>query len=303
MDFRQLQYFVAVVEEGSVSGASRRVHVAQPALTRQIKLLEDSLGTQLFTRHSQGMQLTITGRALYEDAQDLLDQRQQVIARLAALDNGLSGKLSLGITVTHLWLPMVAELLGAYRKRYNGVAFEVFPLLSGPQLERLQQGKLDAGILYLDDEAPAGLSSRLLHRDSLILAVPESSPLAEAAPNSLSALNDEDFVWGARSASPVYYDRVLSHLHRLGFNPRPVQYGADNIAILSMVAAGLGMAVVPASAGESTVIPGVRYLRMKELDECSMPLCFAWRSDNDSPTLANMIALVDETLSLEMDRK
>jgi len=296
MDFRQLQYFVAVVEEGSVSGASRRVHVAQPALTRQIKLLEESLDTQLFTRHAQGMQLTITGQALYEDAQDLLDRRQQIISRLASLSNGLCGRLSLGITVTHLWVPMVAELLGAYRKRYNGVAFEVCPLLSGPQLERLQQGKLDAGILYLDDEAPAGLSTRLLHRDSLILAVPESSPLAETAPSNLSALNDEDFIWGARSASPVYHDRVLSHFQRLGFNPRPVQYGADNIAILSMVAAGLGIAVVPASAGDSTVIPGVRYLRMKELDECGMPLWFAWRTDNDSPPLANMVALVEESI-------
>ncbi|NVK44212.1 MAG: LysR family transcriptional regulator [Oceanospirillaceae bacterium] len=296
MDFRQLQYFVAVVEEGSVSGASRRVLVAQPALTRQIRLLEESLGTQLFIRHAQGMQLTVAGQALYEDAQDLLERRQQVMARLAAIGSGLSGKLSLGITVTHLWVPMVAQLLGAYRKRYTGVAFEVSPLLSGAQLERLRQGKLDAGILYLGDEAPAGLSTRLLHRDHLILAVPETSPLAASPPSRLADLGNEDFIWGHRSVSPAYYDRMQAHFQSHGFSPRVVQYGADNIAALSMVAAGLGIAIVPAAANSGQFMPGVRFCPMAELETCEMPLWFAWRSDNDSPTLGNMVTLVEESV-------
>ncbi|WP_432695253.1 LysR family transcriptional regulator [Marinobacterium sp. YM272] len=294
MEFRQLQYFIAVVEEGSVTGASRRVHVAQPALTRQIKLLEDSLGTQLFTRHAQGMQLTITGRALYEDAQELLERREQVIARLSAIGNGRSGKLSLGITVTHLWVPLVAQLLGEYRERYEGVAFEVFPLLSGPQMERLQQAKLDAGILYLGDEIPTGISTKLMHVDSLILAVPEASPLATKPPARLADLSGEPFVWGVRSASPGYFDRLLGHFSRYNFTPRVTQYGADNIVALSMVAAGLGIAIVPASAN-TTLIPGVRFIRLAELDECEMPLGLAWRTDNDSPPLANLIALVEES--------
>ncbi|MBY4676687.1 LysR family transcriptional regulator [Marinobacterium arenosum] len=294
MDFRQLQYFVAVVEEGSVSGASRRVLVAQPALTRQIKLLEESVGTQLFIRHAQGMHLTMAGQTLYEEAQELLERRQQIMARLASLGSGVIGKLSLGITVTHLWVPLVADLLGAYRQRYPQVAFEVFPLLSGPQLERLHQGKLDAGILYLGDEAPPGLATRLLHRDHLILAVPASSPWAESPPNRLAELNDEDFVWGFRSASPGYYDRMQAHFHQHDFKPRVVQYGADNIAILSMVAAGLGIAIVPAAASSAHFIPGLRFCRLEELDACAMPLWFAWRTENDSPPLNNMIALVED---------
>lgn len=176
MEFRQLHYFVAVVEAGSISAASRRVHVAQPALTRQIKLLESALETQLFDRHARGMQLTVAGRALYEDAQELLDRREQVKARLSSLGSGLTGKLSLGITVTHLWVPHVAKLLGDYRERYPSVAFEVFPLLSGPQLERLRDSRLDAGILYLDSDEQPGLATHLLHRDHLILAVPANSP-------------------------------------------------------------------------------------------------------------------------------
>ncbi|MDW5378500.1 LysR family transcriptional regulator [Halomonas sp. HP20-15] len=293
MEFRQLHYFLAVVEAGSVSAASRRVHVAQPALTRQIRLLEEDLETRLFDRHARGMQLTVAGRALVEEARELLDHRARIKSRLYALGSGLSGKLSLGITVTHLWVPQVAGLLSDYRQCYPGVAFEVFPLLSGPQLERLRDRRLDAGVLYLDSDAQPGLETRLLHCDHLILAVPEASQWSDSPPTRLADLEDAGIVWGFRQASPVYYDRMLAHFQRHAFTPRVIQYGADNIAILSMVAAGLGVAIVPAASSWHPM-PGIRFLRLPELDDCDMPLWFAWRSGNDSPALANLIALVDE---------
>jgi DNA-binding transcriptional LysR family regulator len=269
------------------------VHIAQPALTRQIRLLEEDLETRLFDRHARGMRLTVAGQALYEEARDLLDRRTQLKARLAALGQGMVGKVSLGVTVTHLWVPDVAGLLGRFRDRYPQVAFEVFPLLSGPQLERLREGHLDAGILYLDDGDHPGLEARLLQRDRLILAVPEASAWAASPPHRLEELSQADFVWGFRSASPTYYDRMQAHFKRLSFSPRVVQYGADNIAILSMVAAGLGIAILPA-ASSGHPMPGIRFLRLPELDACEMPLCFAWRRDNDSPALHNLVELVLE---------
>lgn len=292
MEFRQLSYFVAIVEAGSISAASRQVHVAQPALTRQIKLLEEDVQTRLFDRHARGMQLTLAGRALYEEAIALLDARARIKARLSALGNGLVGKLSLGITVTHLWVPQVAELLGTYRQRYPNVAFEVFPLLSGPQLDRLRENELDVGILYLDSADQPGLMVRPLQHDHLILAVPEASAWVSTPPETLAALNDADFVWGFRSVSPAYYDRMVAHFQRLQFEPRVVQYGADNLTILSMVAAGLGIAIVP-SASSCYPMPGIRFLRMKELDACDMPLWMAWRKTNDSPALQNLVKLVE----------
>ncbi|GEK47627.1 LysR family transcriptional regulator [Halomonas pacifica] len=291
MEFRQLHYFVAVVEAGSVSAASRRVHVAQPALTRQIRLLEEDLETRLFERHARGMRLTVAGQALFEEAQALLDRRTRLRARLTALGQGLEGKVSLGVTVTHLWMPEVAGLLRRYRDRYPRVAFEVFPLLSGPQLERLAEGRLDAGILYLDDGGRPGLEARRLEEDHLILAVPEGSSWADAPPTRLSDLAEADFIWGFRSASPVYYDRMQAHFQRLDFHPRVVQYGADNIAILSMVAAGLGVAILPA-ASRCHPMPGIRFVELAELGACEMPLWFVWRADNDAPALRNLVELV-----------
>ncbi|MBY5928454.1 LysR family transcriptional regulator [Halomonas sp. DP8Y7-3] len=296
MEFRQLSYFVAVVEAGTITEASRRVHVAQPALTRQIRLLEEDLGTRLLDRHARGVRLTMAGRALYEEALLLLDQRSQIKARLTALGSGRTGTLRLGITVAHLWVPEVARMMGQYRAQYPGVAFEVFPLLSGPQLERLCEGTLDAGVVYLDGPDYPGLDTLPLKHDSLVLALPETSPWAKCPPQCLADLQEEDFVWGFRSASPMYYDRMLSHFKRLGFAPRVVQYGADNITILSMVAAGLGFAIVT-SASRHHPLPGVRFVRLPELDRCDMPLWLAWRHGNDSPTLCNLIQQVQAELS------
>ncbi|MBB3192353.1 LysR substrate-binding domain-containing protein [Halomonas cerina] len=293
MEFRQLSYFIAVAETGSISAASRRVHVAQPALTRQIRLLEENLGTRLLERHARGVSLTVAGKALYDEAVQLLDRRTQIRTRLSALGQGLIGKVSLGVTVTHLWVPEVAALLRHYRDRYARVAFEVFPLLSGPQLERLREGSLEAGILYLDSAEQPGLETRLLQHDHLMLAVPDASPWATEPPNRLSELSDADFVWGFRSVSPVYYDRVMAHFARLNFAPRVVQYGADNITILSMVAAGLGIAIVP-SASSAYPMPGIHFVDLPELEACDMPLWMAWRSINDSPALHNLIGLIDE---------
>lgn len=294
VEFRQLSYFVAVVETGSISAASRRVHIAQPALTRQIKLLEEDVETRLFDRHARGMRLTVAGQALYEEACELLDRRTQLKARLAALGQGVVGKVSLGVTVTHLWVPQVARLLSDFRDSYPQVAFEIFPLLSGPQLERLREGSLDAGILYLDGAEQPGLETRLLQRDHLMLAVPEASRWATKPLRRLRDLNDADFVWGFRSVSPVYYDRVMAHFQRLDFEPRVVQYGADNITILSMVAAGLGIAIVP-SASSAHPMPGIRFVELPELEACDMPLWMAWRQDNASPVLHNLVELVERT--------
>lgn len=291
MEFRQLSYFIAVTETGSISAASRRVHVAQPALTRQIRLLEDDLGTQLLKRHARGVSLTVAGQVLYDEAVQLLDTRTRIRTRLSALGNGLIGKVSLGVTVTHLWMPEVGGLLRRYRDCYPQVAFEVFPLLSGPQLERLREGSLDAGILYLDGADQLGLAFRRLQQDHLILAVPADSRWANSPPQRLKELEQADFIWGFRHVSPGYYDRVQGHFQRLDFQPRVVQFGADNIAILSMVAAGLGIAIVPAASGYHPM-PGICFLQLEELDACDMPLWLAWKNDNDSPALQNLIDMI-----------
>ncbi|ALM52803.1 LysR family transcriptional regulator [Halomonas huangheensis] len=295
MEFRQLRYFLAIVEAGSVSAASRRIHIAQPALTRQMRLLEEELEIKLFERHARGISLTMAGRSLVEYAEELVARHDELKGRLAALGHGMTGRLNLAVTVTHLWMPQVSALLREYRQRYPSVAMEVTPLLSGPQLERLREGTLDAGLLYLDRDDTVEITSMKVRDDKLLLAVPADSHWASNPPQRLSELEHTDFVWAFRHISPEYHDRMTQHFRRLNFHPRVVQYGADNIAILSMVSAGLGITIVPDSACANPM-PSVVFLRMEELEQCIMPLHLAWREDNDSPTVANLGGLVREHL-------
>lgn len=296
MDLRQLTYFLAIAETGSVSAASRQVHIAQPALTRQLRLLEEDLATRLFERRSSGMELTVTGQALAEDAVELLARCHKIKARINALGEGRIGKLSLGVTVAQLWVPLVTKLLGEYRQHYQDVALEVFPLLSGPQIEQLRDGRLDAGILYLDDKAQNEFATRLLFNDHLILAVPEASCWASQPPHRLEDVRDADFIWAMRRASPSYHDRITAHFRRHGFSPRIVQYGADNLAILSMISAGIGISIVPASSSWHPV-PGICFVELTELTNSTMPLCLVWRVDNTAPALNNLMILCNEVLS------
>lgn len=298
MDFRQLRYFVAIVEEGSISAASRRVHIAQPALTRQIHALEADLGVSLFDRGARGISLTVTGKALYEEAKQLLEDRERVIARIGSLGQGVTGKVTVGVTVAHLWVPEIKQVLSGFRERYPQVALEVFPLLSGPQSEKLKDGSIDAGFLYIDDNSPDYLRTRMFHKDNLVLAVPEHSPLVGAPPDKVAHLSQYNFVWGPRSSSPVYYDRLLAYMHQLGFYPRVVQIGADNVTILSLVAAGLGISIVP---GDCKWIspPGVSFIDMPELAQCDMSVSFAWNTHNHSPALQNFINTVLDGSQME----
>ncbi|GAA3548289.1 LysR family transcriptional regulator [Zobellella aerophila] len=291
MDFRQLRYFVAIVEEGSISAASRKVHIAQPALTRQIHALEAALGGSLFERGAKGIALTVTGKALYEEAKQLLETRERIMARITALGQGITGKVAVGVTVSHLWVPEIKQVLSGFRDSYPQVALEVYPLLSGPQSEKLKDGSIDAGFLYMGDEIPDYLRTRLFHKDNLVLAVPENSPLVDSPPDKVHQLNRYNFVWGPRSSSPVYYDKLLAYLHQQDFYPKVVQIGADNVTILSLVAAGLGISIVP---GDCKWIspPGVSFIDMPELARCDMSVSFAWNTHNHSPALQNFINTV-----------
>ncbi|AEY02628.1 LysR family transcriptional regulator [Oceanimonas sp. GK1] len=293
MDFRQLGYFVAIVEEGSISAASRRVHIAQPALSRQIQALETELETSLFERGAREIRLTVSGRALYEEARTLLACRESSITRIRSLSEGTTGKITLGVTVAHLWVPVIKQVLSTFRTRYPRVALEVLPLLSGPQRTRLQDGTIDAGFLYMDDKPADSLESRLFNRGHLVLAVPEQSPLVGAPPQRVEQLEPFNFVWGPRVSSPVYYDRVINFLNRLNFYPKVVQSGADNITILSLVAAGLGISVVPDDC-KWIAPPGVHFIEMPELAACDVSVSFAWNTGHYSPALQNFIEVVRE---------
>lgn len=297
MDFKRLNYFQAVVEEGSITSAAKHIPLAQPALSRQLQLLEEEVGTALLTRSRNGVSLTVAGRGFYRDTRKLLSEFEQAKRNAQRVADGQLGQLHLGVTVMHLWVPQITGLLNCFRERYPEVSLKVQSLLSGPQVDAIRHEQLDAGILFFppDDE---NLSSHCLYEDRLVLVTSASSRLARHPPKRLRELNNEEFVWFDRSATPNYHDKLIQAFQRADFTPHVVQEGADNATMLCLVAAGMGCTVLPEMV-MSSAPSGVVSHRIDDLD-LKLPLMLVWRRHSGLSAVNKLIEIA-ESRSLEAD--
>ncbi|RQW61368.1 LysR family transcriptional regulator [Vibrio viridaestus] len=288
MDLKQIHYFHAIAVARSFSAAARAIHIAQPALTRQIKLLEEDIGCPLFLRHSSGVELTPAGEIFLQDTQDVLAQLDKAKNKAKKVGQGLEGQLSIGVTVMILWLEQINQLLKRYRKAFPAVMLDVDTLLSGPQLDAILKGRLDAGILMLPPALPE-LNSMILYEDSLALVVPSDSPLLEQKPRYLRDIQDWGFIWFEREKSPIFHDQLLQFFAQRRLEPRIIEKGSDAITMLSLVASGVGCTIVP-----RTVLKGLPSgLSIIELEDLNLPINIelVWRKDSQSAVLEHFIEI------------
>jgi DNA-binding transcriptional LysR family regulator len=247
MELRHLRYFVAVAEELNFSRAAERLGIAQPPLSQQIKLLEGELGVPLFIRAHRRVELTDVGRALLNDARRTLVQAGRFvdIARRAA--RGEAGSLRLGFSSAALYT-MVPAILRAFLARAPEVTLNLLERSSEEQIEMLAEGGIDAGFVRLPIVNPApALSLRTIVREPLVVALSRGHRLAGRRAVALRALAGEPFIIVARSAARGLHDQILALCGRAGFEPAIAQEAAEVSTIVSLVSAGLGVAIVPAS--------------------------------------------------------
>lgn len=287
MELRHLRYFVAITEHGSISQAARAVHIAQPALTKQMRDLEEELGVVLLERRSRGIDLTPAGRQFLADAVRILDEAAAAKERAVRVNNGQMGSLSVAITVLHALLPIFSQILRAFRLSQPGVSISLRQMLSGPQIEGIRSGKLDAGLLFFRPTNDESLEGTTIYQEPLALAVPRDSALANNPPKRLRELGGKEFIWFPRSVSPDYHDQLIYSFRKAGFTPRVTQEGTDNGSILGLVAAGLGCTILPATA-RLNAPDSVVFLQVEDLD-IQLPLELVWRSDNNSPALQRFV--------------
>jgi DNA-binding transcriptional LysR family regulator len=248
IELRHLRYFVAVAEAGSVMAGARAVAIVQPALSRQIRELEEAIGTPLLTRMTKGVALTAAGASFVADARQLLaglrDSRERAL-RCAA---GQLGELRLGVLPNYLPLPVVSNVLKAFRASCPDVKLSIAPMLSAEQASAIVSGHLDGGIMaWRSDEAPQLAGVRLLS-DRFVLAMPASPGRRAKAPRSLADLAERPFVWFDPQRSAAHHRFLIEQCRRAGFTPRIAQVGSDVPTLIGLVSAGMGCAFVPESA-------------------------------------------------------
>ena len=291
MELRHLRYFVAVGEEQHYGRASRRLRVAQPALSRQIQDLEEEVGFKLFERLPRGVKLSSAGKLFLEDARRVLQEVNEAAARAARVARGRSGTLRIGFSENASWRGVVPDSFRRFREQQPDAELQLQPAPSLEQLEAIRSGRLDAGFLNFMPKADLELDQLLVATQRVELAVPKRHPLTKLKKLRLRDLTDAPFVWFPRSANPAFYDGIMHACYRGGLkSPRIVQEGSNEATILSLVSTGLGVGWVLGSARwrcpETVAILPVVDLNVP------LTLALAWRRDNASPLLANFIGEV-----------
>jgi DNA-binding transcriptional LysR family regulator len=283
MDLRHLRYFVAVAEELHFGRAAARVHVAQPSLSRQIRDLEDEMGLRLFERDRRRVALTAAGGVFLDEVKRLLEQLERAVDAARRTARGERGTLRIAYVpaVAYTGLP---EIVRAFRQRLPDVEVRLQETNPARQVQALLAGRVDVGFARGPIHEPA-LAVETVMEEPLVAAFPTGHPLSRRKMLKLAMLAGEPFVLQARSRGPGSHDQILAICRAAGFSPRVVQEGSQTDA-LSLVAAGVGVAIVPTSL---RVIrrAGVVYRPLRERPMTQ--LVMVWCKDAPMPVLREFL--------------
>lgn len=289
MELRHLRYFVAVADEQSFTRAAERLHISQPPLSRQIQDLEEELGTPLFERGSRPLKLTEPGRFFYSHATRLLEQAAQATRatrRIARMER----RLVIGFVASTMYgaLPRLVRLFRAALPQVE-IALEEMPTLE--QIEALKTGRIDVGFgrIRLED---ASIKREVLREERLVAAIPVEHTLAiPGKPLILAALESQEILVYPRKPRPSYADQVLSLFRDQGLQPAAVHEVQEIQTALGLVAAGMGICVVP--EGVSRLRPDEVIYRALSDPQAVSPIIMSTRLHDRNEDIAMLRALID----------
>lgn len=291
MELRHLRYFIAVAELRSVRAASEQLHVTQPAISRQIHDLEQAIGATLFERTPRGLKLTAAGVAYLAEARSILahvDAANRLAHRIAS---GEQGRLRVGFVENASWSGLVSSALNAFQQAASNIALELQPMNTPEQLDAIAAERLDGGFCYRFGALPDGFASIGLFEQRVVLAVPEHCPLVTQARVKARDLSALQFIGFPRHVYAAYYDRLISACAERGLTLNIVQEASTETAILSLVAAGVGAALVNAANRERPPAR-VRFIDVEDLP-VRLPLEFSFLAQHGNAALQRFIDLLE----------
>jgi DNA-binding transcriptional LysR family regulator len=288
MELRHLRYFVAVAEELHFSRAAERLHISPPSLTEQIRNLEQELGAALLTRTKRNVTLTDAGARFLEEARSTLQQAEHaaLVARLAG--RGEMGRVEIGYASSAACSGLVTAAVATYRRTHPLVSISLSAMQAARQLDQLTEGRLDIGFLRTPARYPLGISAVIIARQPIVIALPSHHRLAKKASLSAAMLAEERFL------APTFETEVglFQHTAAVGqqgkFEARIVDRVPDLFTTVTLVAAGVGIAVVPQSCS-CIRIPGVVYKTLTPQTK-QVELAAAFRRDERAPAVKAFIA-------------
>jgi DNA-binding transcriptional LysR family regulator len=281
-ELRLLKYFVAVAEERHFGRAAERLHLAQPPLSQQIRKLEHQLGVELIDRSRRPIELTGAGDALYREARLALVHGERAFAAARRAARGHLGHLRIGALQAAVD-GVVPAVMREHRSAYPGVELELHELGTGDQIEQLSAHRLDVGFLRGPVDDPALAVERLLE-DPLAAVIPDHHEFSRQTAIQPQHLAHEEMVLWTRAAAPTTYADVVELFRHNGIQPQVVAEAPRIQTVLALVAAGIGVALLPTSFANLSRL-GVRFVPLAGALP-DRPIALAWRSKDRSPALA-----------------
>jgi DNA-binding transcriptional LysR family regulator len=282
MELRQLRYFVTLAAELHFGRAAKRLALTQPPLSQAIQNLERDLGVRLFDRTRRSVALTHAGKAFLEEARQTLARAERAVDHAQRAGRGEVGRLAVGFlaNTAYTLLPLV---LRDFARGFPGVTLDLRELTIPQQLESLRRENIDVGLLR-PPVADAELAVETILEEPFVLALPAAHPLRGLRRVPLRRLAQEPFVMFPRTAGFVFHDLIMGFCMRAGFAPRVAQEVNQTHAVLGLVSAGIGVALVPASS-QKIGLAGVVYRPMREATPLAR-VAIARRQADTSPVVA-----------------
>ncbi|MEM9764415.1 MAG: LysR family transcriptional regulator [Pseudomonadota bacterium] len=295
MELRHLRTFRAVAETGGVHAAAGRLNIAQPAVSRTLRDLEAELGFTLFDRVGRGLRITDGGKAYLAEIEPLLDRLTDAIETARRVAEGRGGTLRVGLIESGAWDGAAPGALDLFARASPDIRLAVMPMGSRDQVDALTEGRLDCGFLYRQGEAleAAGLVAVSLRTDDVVLAANASLDFGHDGPLTAEDIDGLAMIGFPRPVAPDYFDAQHAALAAIGIVPQIVQEAGDETAILALVSAGVGCALVNAAAAHRPP-PRVRF---HDIASVSVPIDFVFAYRDPPGTLVRpMLTAVEDVV-------
>ncbi len=285
IEMRHLRYFYVLAEELHFGKAAARLFISQPALSKQIKLLESVIGVALLYRSNKSVSLTRAGKYLKDKSGSLITQLDGAIAQIHSIDRGLEGMLKIGFLGSAMQnvLPMQLKTMNDL---YPGITISLDEMSNNKQIEGLKTRQID--IAYIRKSVvPKEIEIVPVFSETFSLVLPENHWIADDNFTDVSQLKNEKFILFERSYSEEYYDAVISIFADQGFIPGITHRSVHATTIFRLVENEIGVSIIPTSLSAGYNLH-VRFIELKEIRQRTT-LYLAWNSENDNPALHNYL--------------
>ncbi len=292
MELRHLRYFVVVAEELHFRRAAEKLFIAQPALSRQIKLLEEDLNVLLLKRTKRVVLLTEAGKFFYKEVKDLFTAIDLIKTKAKEIESGAAGKIKIGY-VGSAMLSVLPKIITKLQKSLPDLHFELHEMTAMVQVEMLKADKIDIGFLRIprDDK---DLIMQTIFTETYSIVLPENHKITTKNFKGLHQLANEKFIFPPRNVGQRYFDTLISLCTAAGFSPIIAHESLFENAIIRLIENDMGISILPSSFNKEFNAK-VKFIELKKIPQ-RLQLSIAWNKDNINPSLLTMIKLIRETV-------